>query len=185
VVREYEDYLNAKSAQRADAAPAEREAGRPGPARLRAVRLAGGGERPSYTPEQPWELEVEWESDDPARAFHVGVGVNRLDEVEVLSFSTHADGLAPLSGGRAYLARLRLPRLPLVKGGFTLYVFLLDEQGLHVYDQRILRHAFTVESPVYRFGLVSADHRWELDVRGARSVEARLAGAGSPSPGGV
>jgi ABC-type polysaccharide/polyol phosphate transport system ATPase subunit len=177
VVREYEDYLNAKSAERAEAAPAARDAARPGPARIRAVRLPGGDERPGYAPEQPWEMEVEWESDDPGRAFHVGVGVNRLDEVEVLSFSTHADGLAPLSGGRAYAARLRLPKLPLVKGAFTLYVFLLDEQGLHVYDQRILRHAFTVESPVYRFGLVSADHRWDLDVRRARAVEAGVAGA--------
>jgi lipopolysaccharide transport system ATP-binding protein len=117
------------------------------------------------------EIEIEWEAEDPRRAFHVGVGVNRNDGVEVCSFATHLDGLPPLSGERSYRARLRIPSLPLVKGEFMLYVFLLDEEGLHIYDQRVLRRAFAVESPRYTFGLVRVEHRWDLNAAHASLVQ--------------
>jgi lipopolysaccharide transport system ATP-binding protein len=66
--------------------------------------------------------------------------------------------------------RLEIPRLPLVKGEFTLYIFLLDERGLHIYDQRILQSAFTVRSPVYAFGLVEVEHAWDVDAGSGSSV---------------
>ncbi|HYG65315.1 MAG TPA: hypothetical protein VEL74_22225, partial [Thermoanaerobaculia bacterium] len=54
---------------------------------------------------------------------------------------------------------------------FTIYIFLLDEEGLHIYDRHILRRAFSVTSPTYAFGLVHADHVWNLDARGRSSVK--------------
>jgi lipopolysaccharide transport system ATP-binding protein len=180
VVRRYEEFLMAKSAAHAaGAGPAAPPAPQPAtlrPARIVEARLGGagagaaagsGGGEQVYLADQPWELAVEWEADDPGHAFHVGVGVNRADEVEVFSVSTHADGLPPLCGARRHAVRLVLPRLPLIKGEFTVYVFLLDEQGLHVYDQRILRRAFAVASPAYTFGLIRPEHVWHLDA-GAR-----------------
>jgi lipopolysaccharide transport system ATP-binding protein len=169
VVREYESFLLAKT----EAAPAEApsEAGEPaaaGPARLTDVRVVDprglAGPEALFEAEAPWELEVEWEARDPSLAFHLGVGVNRVDGVEVLSFATHLDGLPPRSGGGRYRARLALPKLPLVKGDFALYVFLLDEEGLHVYDQRLIRRAFGIRSAAYAFGLVRADHAWDWGV---------------------
>jgi ABC-type polysaccharide/polyol phosphate transport system ATPase subunit len=165
VIREYENFLVAKSA----AAPLEDEAetGRGEglasrrPARISAVRLVDPpGAHYGYG--DVWELEVEWETEDPGLAFHAGVGINRVDEIEVCSFSTHLDGLPPRTGERHYRVRLRIPRLPLVKGEFTLYVFLLDAQGLHIYDQRRLPRAFAVHSPSYSFGLIRAEHDWEV-----------------------
>ncbi|HVS01042.1 MAG TPA: ABC transporter ATP-binding protein [Thermoanaerobaculia bacterium] len=173
VVRAYETFLLAKSA------PPELEpvvvgagpAGAGQPARIIAARLLLEGE-PVYATDQSWELEVEWETQDPRLAFHVGVGINRVDEVEVCSFSTHADGLPPRTGERRYAVRLRIPELPLVKGEFTVYIFLLDEEGLHIYDQRILRRAFSVVSPSYTFALVRAAHLWEpCDVPASSSVQ--------------
>jgi ABC-type polysaccharide/polyol phosphate transport system ATPase subunit len=178
VVREYESYLLAKSAAAGEpgtAPPPCAEEALRGPARLTSVRLLGP-ER-TYRPEQPWELEVGWETGEPRLAFHVGVGINRVDGVEVCSFATHLDGLAPLRGETSHSVRLRIPKLPLVKGDFTLYVFLLDEQGLHVYDQRMIQAAFTVQSPSYSFGLVRVDHSWELDVRSGSSVQRSVAGS--------
>jgi len=179
VVREYENFLVAKSAQAAVApAPAmTAAAATPAPAaglpaRLTAARLAGA--RSLYDQGEPLELAIEWEAEDPRLAFHVGVGINRSDGIEVCSFATHLDGLPPQSGGRTYAVRLEIPRLPLVKGEFTLYIFLLDERGLHIYDQRILPGAFTVRSPVYAFGLVHVEHAWELDAGSGSSVH-RLA----------
>jgi ABC-type polysaccharide/polyol phosphate transport system ATPase subunit len=174
VVREYENYLLAKSAASPDAvAPPTAEEVLQGPARIVAARLPGP-ER-LYRSGQPWELEIEWETGEPRLGFHVGVGINRVDGIEVCSFASHLDGLAPLRGGMAYSARLTIPKLPLVKGEFTLYIFLLDEEGLHVYDQRVIQRAFIVQSPSYAFGLVQVDHSWEPDVRSGSSVHRSMA----------
>ncbi len=161
VVREYESFLLAKT-RSSEAVELEDEM-RPGPARLTAVRVIGGepaGDRRRLRSHQPLAVEVEWESSEPDLACHVGVGINRIDEVEALSFATHLDGLEPRCGGGRRRIRLEIPDLPLLKGKFTLYVFLLDEAGLHVYDRRIVPEAFEVESASYIFGLLDAEHRW-------------------------
>ena len=77
VVREYENFLVAKSAQAAEgmAAPPPPSL----PARIASARLLG--RETLYTQGDPWELEVTWESEDPRLAFHLGVGVNRADGV--------------------------------------------------------------------------------------------------------
>ena len=168
VVREYENFLLAKSEGTPEpagpAVPAADEAVL-SPARLDDVQVVRApGEPALYRCGDPLELEISWESDDRARRFHLGVGVNRIDGVEVASFGTHVDGLPPWQGRTRYRARLRIPSLPLVKGEFTLYIFLLDEAGLHIYDQRLVRRAFAVESPSYTFGLLRVDHSWDVDV---------------------
>jgi lipopolysaccharide transport system ATP-binding protein len=176
VVREYENFLVAKSAQAAQAgesAPASPPSSSL-PARIASARLPEG--ETLYAQGDPWELEVAWESEDPRLAFHLGVGINRADGVEVCSFATHLDGLAPVSGARSYSARLAIPSLPLVKGEFTLYIFLLDEEGLHIYDQRVIPASFQVRSPAYVFGLVRVEHAWELDARSGSSVQRSAAG---------
>jgi energy-coupling factor transporter ATP-binding protein EcfA2 len=182
VVRDYENFLVAKSAATAAASgEAPPEPLPSGPARLAEVRLAGADPLfktdPLFETDRPWELEIFWEAEDPRIPFHLGVGVNRIDEIEVFSFSTHADGLPPFRGERRYAARLRLPRLPLVKGEFTLYIFLLDEEGLHIYDQRVLQRAFRVQSPSYSFGLVRAEHSWDVDARSGSAVQRTIARA--------
>src|SRR6185369_8222330 len=181
VIRDYESFLLAKGAATEAAAPAHASASETpmptAPARLVTARLLGVPDDPIYAPDEPWEMEIEWETEDPRMSFHVGVGVNRIDEVEVFSFSTRADGLPACTGQTRYRARLRLPRLPLVKGEFTLYIFLLDEEGLHIYDQRILRRAFSVMSPAYSFGLVRTDHHWDLDTHTAAAVHRSIARA--------
>ncbi len=186
VVREYESFLLAKAKTHAvdpvgpAAAPAAEaskaaeateatEPRRPLPARLREVSLAppagalagSSGGRPLFATGEPLALDIAWEAEEPGLGFHVGVGINRIDGVEVASFGTHLDGLSPFTGARRQAVRLVLPSLPLVKGEFALYIFLLDEGGLHIYDQRLLDRAFAVESPTYEFGLIRAEHRWD------------------------
>ena len=170
VVRAYESFLVTKgaasgaAAEAASEGKASAESERSRPARLGAIRLAGAG-GPLYEPGGDWELEIEWETEDPGLAFHVGVGINRVDEIEVCSFATHLDGLPARTGERRYAARLRVPDLPLLKGDFTVYVFLLDGEGLHIYDQRRLPRAFSVQSATYSFGLIRAEHAWDLEAR--------------------
>jgi lipopolysaccharide transport system ATP-binding protein len=171
VIREYENFLVAKSAA---ASPEDGAEGEPERESRRLARIASArlvdAQGAQYEHGQSWELEVEWETEDPGLAFHVGVGINRSDEIEVCSFSTHLDGLPPCTGERRYSVRLRIPRLPLVKGEFTLYVFLLDGSGLHIYDQRRLPRAFVVHSTTYAFGLIRADHDWDVEPRQLKSA---------------
>jgi ABC-type polysaccharide/polyol phosphate transport system ATPase subunit len=181
VVRDYENFLVAKSAHSAEAvrptavgaaASAASAVVRSGmPARIVSASLVEPAADLTYRHGDDWELEVEWDAVEPGLAFHLGVGVNRSDGVEVCSFATHVDGLPPLSGRSRYAARLRIPALPLVKGEFTLYIFLLDEKGLHIYDQRVLPNAFTVHSPSYAFGLVQVEHAWDIDAARPSSVQ--------------
>jgi ABC-type polysaccharide/polyol phosphate transport system ATPase subunit len=165
------------------------------PARLTTVRLSGGavaeapeGTVPLFALGDPWQLEIEWEAESPALAFHVGVGVNRIDDLEVTTFATHLDGRAPMTGRTSYRITALLPALPLVKGEFTLYIFLLDEAGLHIYDQRMMRRAFGVHSPGYAFGLVRVDHSWEetaarlAPATGAVEMAPRAAAAAAAPP---
>jgi len=166
VVREYERYLLSKreaagGPAAAAPAPATVESER-SPARILAVRqLTASGEQPAYRLDERWELEVDWECDDPQRAFHVAVGINRAEDgLPIASFATHYSGLAPLAGRARHHLHLEIPALPLAKGNFSLVVFLLDDQGLHVYDQRHVPDAFAVLSPRFVPGLVEVAHRW-------------------------
>ena len=160
VVRSYETYLLAKSAKEPSAPPSARSP--EGPARLRQVRLLGPeGESGTYRLGDPWTLELTWESEHPGERFHLGVGVNRLDEIEVFSCGTHRDGLPAFTGAQHYRVQLQVPRLPLAKGEFSIYVFLLDGEGLHVFDRRLIREAFAAASPIYSPGFLEVEHRWE------------------------
>ncbi|MCP4658749.1 MAG: ABC transporter ATP-binding protein [bacterium] len=171
VVREYENFLLSK--RRPGEEPAA-ETAKPAaetakPARIVTARLAEHREEAGYHFQDPWILEVEWETRTPELAFHVGVGIDRIDGVQVCSFSTHRDGLAPVTGEEHYRARLLIPELPILKGEYALYVYLLDESGLHVYDQEVIQRAFRVEAPDYEFGLIATGHRWDLECMQART----------------
>jgi homopolymeric O-antigen transport system ATP-binding protein len=156
-----------------------------GPARLLGVRVSGGasaeapaGAVPLFAPGNDLELEIEWESQRADLAFHVGIGINRIDDLEVGSLATHLDGRPPMTGRTRYRLGVVLPRLILVKGEFTLYVFLLDEAGLHIYDQRIYRRAFGVHGPGYAFGMVTLEHHWQEPANRATAVAPASSAAG-------
>ncbi len=109
-------------------------------------------------------MTLEWETTDPGQAFHAGLSITRRDGVEVATFATHLDGMAPLVGGRRHRIDLEVPRLPLVKGEFEVHAYVLDERGLYVFDRHLESPAFTVAAPEYRFGLIEAEHRWRTAV---------------------
>ena len=161
VIHAYEDFLRARTGEaRAGAlaeAPRERERL---PARFRSVTVDGESHPVVVSRGQTLRVELEWESDDPERAFHVGVGVNRSDETEVLTLTTKALGLPPFSGQRRYAGAFSVPELPLVKGEFVVYAFLLDERMVHVYDRKVLRPAFRMECGPYEFALVELPYHW-------------------------
>ncbi len=161
VIREYENFLLRKSEGTSGRGAEDGDLPR-GPAVLGTVRQTAGTDGVAYRHRDPWSLEIEWRTSDPSLPFHVGVGIDRVDGVQVCSFGSHRDGRSPWRGSDRYRVRLKLPELPMLKGEFSLYVFLLDEEGVHVYDQKVIPAAFTIEtSEEYRFGLIEVDHAWE------------------------
>jgi ABC-type polysaccharide/polyol phosphate transport system ATPase subunit len=152
VVREYEEFLLAKEAR-----ASRPEEASPGPVRLIEARVAG----PTLLRRgDTLVLEIAWQCEDEESASHVGVGLNRIDGVEICAFSTFHDGWPAFCGARRYGVRLELTDLQLIKGRFTLYVYLLDAHGLHVYDRRLLADAFALEGTAYEFGLAQLPHRF-------------------------
>jgi hypothetical protein len=126
-------------------------------------QISASGERPVYRRGDPWEVEIDWECADAALGFHVAVGINRAEDgLPVASFATHYAGLPAFAGRERYHLRLTLPALPLAKGNFSLSVFLLDEQGLHVHDGRQVPEAFSVVAPRFLPGLIEIEHAWHL-----------------------
>jgi ABC-type polysaccharide/polyol phosphate transport system ATPase subunit len=156
VVPRYEAYLDAKGDQKGEQ-PEIIEASPSSPARFTDVHLVTGS---TYRHASRLELEIDWSCEDPEMAFHLAVGLNRPDEVEVASFLSHRGGAGPWTGRTRHKVRLEIPALPLVKKSFKLYVFLLAEDGLHIHDTRILDDAFTVEYDDYPFGIVAIPHCW-------------------------
>jgi len=156
VVPRYEAFLDAKS-DHGEEAPEIVAAPPSAPARIDDVRLLTGS---TYRHGRPLELEIRWSCDDSEMAFHLCVGLNRPDEVEVASFLSHRSGAGPWSGRTRHTVRLSIPELPLVKNTFKLYVFLLAEDGLHIHDTWIVEDAFNVEYEEYPFGIVHIPHQW-------------------------
>lgn len=169
VVREYENHLlhKTRATVHGPAVPlgegqvvADDDSGKL--ARILDLRqLNGAGdESQRFPPKSPWTLEIQWEAREDDLQFHVGVGIDRIDGVQICTFGTHRDGRSPFTGRTQYTARLEVTELPMLKGEYSLYAFLLDEQGLHVYDQEFLQTAFTIESSSFKVGLVEVDHSW-------------------------
>jgi lipopolysaccharide transport system ATP-binding protein len=156
VVPRYEAFLDAKT-DRLDEPREIVEATAASPARLADVRLLSDS---TCRQGDAFELEIGWTCEEAMEKFHVCVGINRPDEVEIASFLSHRSGAGPWTGATKHRVRLEVPALPLVKGNFKVYVFLLGEDGLHIYDTRIIDDAITVEYDDYPFGIVAIDHHW-------------------------
>jgi lipopolysaccharide transport system ATP-binding protein len=162
VVRSYENFLLHKARPESPGADAV-EPERPGPVRITAVRLVASrqeGGKPLLRHREPLTVEVAVETQDAGLELHLGVGIDRVDGVQVASFSTFHDGLAPWVGQRHYQARLELPELPLLKGEFALYVFVVDRDALHQYDVRLVQPAFAIETDGFEIGLMKIEHHW-------------------------
>ncbi|MCP4902881.1 MAG: ABC transporter ATP-binding protein [bacterium] len=162
VIHSYEKFLMAKSEGPKDADRGDVLKEKPKPARITDVRLLPEG-KTRFRKGEAWELEISWESLDEDMEFHLGVGIDRIDGVQTCSFGSHRSGIDSWSGRRNYQAHIRVDELPLVKGDFTLYVFLLAEDDLHVHDTKIIEEAFSIESDEFVIGLVDVPHEWHSD----------------------
>jgi hypothetical protein len=68
-----------------------------------------------------------------------------------------------LSGRSEYEVTVRLLDLPLLRGEYSIIAYVGDEHAMTVFDRRDVRPAFSMTGDRFEVGMISVDHRWELD----------------------
>ena len=185
VVRAYERFLQEIERRPAEhsAASAPSRVNGSFPARFTDVFVHDGSGRPreEFQSGETVAVDLAFESENPDLAFHLRVGVDRADGVQVFAVDTRDEPWAPLTGRRRYVVRVAFPKLPVAGGEFRVHAFLGDENALHVHDARVLQPGFRVESPDYVVGLVRPRCVWSLpgDESAGRPAAPASAAAGS------
>jgi lipopolysaccharide transport system ATP-binding protein len=164
VVHEYETFLRERDRERPATVPSVTEAGTP--VRLREIVVcdSAGLPRDRFQRGDDVHVRLRIESDQPTQPVHVLLGIHReADDLQCFAVGTHADGLAPLSGRSEYEMTVRLLDLPLLRGEYSVIAYVGDEHAMTVFDRRDVRPAFTMTGDRFEVGLISVDHRWELE----------------------
>jgi lipopolysaccharide transport system ATP-binding protein len=162
VIAAYEAYLEMKEKK----LPEQHWQGQQSGGELKEVSIVGGrSEETALILERGEDVtvHVRWESDRSERLFHLGIVVERVDNVACFGTTTLKDGLSPFSGRTAYSVAVRFPRLPLSNGSFRIIVVLLDEHGVHVYYQKSAEQMLTIRNAEKEWGICYLTHAWELE----------------------
>ncbi|MEO5661037.1 MAG: ABC transporter ATP-binding protein [Polaromonas sp.] len=179
VVARYQSFLDRDAAQ---ASTAHRAAGPASPqghsrivgAQTRVDGLAGTSLE-VHSAEQTVSVSVGFASDPALPTPAVAVTINGPDGRILVSSSTHNDGLVLErdASGRG-TATIEFPDIPLLKGEYFVWVYLLSENGIHVYDTAANVSTLHFSQKSLEQGVVSLVHRWRTD---ASSLAEKL-----PSP---
>ncbi len=166
VAARYQNFLDM------DAAPADSEPDRgyipspTGTARILATQLSVDGNPGSSlsvrSHEQSVAIAVGFASDPALPAPVVGLMVHSADGRVIASSSTQADGIVLVrdEAGRG-LAQLEFPQIPLLKGEYYVGVYLLSEDGIHVYDGAPSIGTLHFSQSSLEQGVVSLAHHWQ------------------------
>jgi len=165
VVEAYEGYLRSREKRRLGEEHGERPVSTLSIGRLQSVRIQDleGAPRNQFTAPEGLEIVVAIADTDPREAVHVGIAIDTLDGRCVLATGTHWAAHPPLVGKRSYVARLRVPALPLASGRFLLSAFLLDGTGLLPLDQVVVPAGLTFVGPSWTGSLLRLPHEWVVD----------------------
>ncbi len=106
-------------------------------------------------------VRIRWKSDHPERLFHLGIAVDRLDNLTCFATTTLSDGFSPFTGRTAYTETIRFPQLPLSNGSFRVVIFLFDEHAVHVYDQKTAAQTVTIATGGKEWGIFHIPHSWD------------------------
>jgi lipopolysaccharide transport system ATP-binding protein len=119
-------------------------------------------------------VQVRFASDPALPAPGIGVLVNGADGRTVSSAGTGHDGfeLERSSDGMGE-ACVTFPRFALLKGTYWISVYLLSEDGIHVYDQAEMAAEITVRQEGLEQGIVSLRRVWSQNPAPAESESAR------------
>jgi lipopolysaccharide transport system ATP-binding protein len=162
VVLEYERFLASKDPAKNASNAVAHDAGTH--AKLLAVRVLGpdGEPRHEFAPGEAWAVEIDVAVDEPSRPIQIHMAVSTPDNVVCFSADSRLDGRGPFVGRDRHRIRISVDRLPLGKGEFVVFAYVVDEKALALYDARS-DVRFRVESPVWRSGLLAVPATWSTE----------------------
>ena len=165
VVAKYQTFLDRDAAQASSAAP--RAVSSPmGHARILAVQTRVDDEVGTSlevrSGEQTLGIRVSFASDPLLPSPVVAVTLNAPDGRMLASSSTHADALelARDESGQG-TASIEFPGIPLLKGEYFVWVYLLSENGIHIYDTASNVATLHFSQQTLEQGMVSLAHSWQ------------------------
>ena len=176
VVSAYNDYLAgfvqsaladtpAVHAARAPDVSMENSVGQ-GTARIDRIEVSADGEvgrdLKVHSQKTAVSVRVEFLSHPDLPVPSIGVCLMYGNGMTVSSAGSHNDGvvLSRQADGRS-VATLMLPACPLLKGEYTMDVYLMCERGIHIYEQALQVARLQVTQEGLELGLVTLPHRWE------------------------
>lgn len=168
VIDAYENYVREREARSVSPPEVAEEAGpRAFPWISRVTVSDEGDDRPrdQFTMGDDVEVKVWYRVPSPPTPIHVGIIVNRNDGIQCFGTGTHFSGAEPPP--RSGLVCLLLPKLNLLSGEYDVSVYLLDETGLHIYDQRLRGVKFKVSETLQALGVCHLEHRWRFEPQAA------------------
>lgn len=170
VVGVYENYLRERELPSAEpSAPVDNRMTFPWIEGLHVSRGDGSGDCETVMTGEDLVITVSFHVPQPPTLVHIGIVVTRNDGTECFGTGTHIVSLpAATESGQAHL---HLPRLALLSGEYALSVFLLDENGWHVYDRRIREVRFRVAQRGRVLGLCYLDHWWKVEPSGGAAKQ--------------
>ncbi|MGB5464453.1 MAG: ABC transporter ATP-binding protein [Sedimenticolaceae bacterium] len=164
-VEAYQDYSRELDSQQAPAsADAPRRPAAAGASEASitdAVLVGQDADRPFATGDD-LELRVEVRSATLTEGdLSLAVVIMRNDNLHVYGSSTEIDGtrLYPTGEG-VFGISFSLPAVPLLSGRFSLYLYLLDAEGIHIYDKREDVLPFSVRHEGREVGVSRLPHTW-------------------------
>ena len=137
----------------------------PGHARIVSVQVSTRGNVDSslhlVSGHDTLQIDISYASDPLLPTPVAAITLNATDGRILASTGTHVDGvlLERDAGGRGKV-RLVFPALPLLKGEYLLWVYLLSEDGIHHYDVAGNVATLHITQEHLEQGIVSLPHRW-------------------------
>lgn len=143
---------------------------------IRVCRMGTDEELYDVAPGDAIDVRVWYRNPDPANVkIHVGIAFQRNDATLVTADSTEFARLA--LAGESGCVTYRCPKVILLSGQFTVFALLLDEPGLHRYDNAVAPRNLNVRNRTKDVGLVLQHHEWIVEP-GRRPPEGKAAPAG-------
>lgn len=164
VVASYQAWLDRESVGEAETAQAPRwHAGASGA--ILGVHLGNAqGDVVLHSGRDDLAVAVRFRSDPAMPVPTLGVVIHGADGRSVASAGSWIDGHAlPRNGTGHGEVALCFERLPLLKGRYTVSVYLMCERGIHVYALAEHVAAFDVVQDHLEQGVVSLPHRWLVE----------------------
>jgi lipopolysaccharide transport system ATP-binding protein len=133
--------------------------------RIESVRVCRPGtdeEIYKIAPGAAIDVKVAYFNPDPSgMPVHLGIGFLRSDQTLVTASTTQFAGKQVT--GRSGQVTMHIPRVLLLSGSFVVFAVLLDERGIHRYDNGVAEQDLVVLNRGKELGLFLQDHSWTIE----------------------